>query len=420
MTVTAEELGRRLRVAREACRLTQEEVAEEMGVSRATVTQTELGNRTVSSIELDHFAHLYGRDIREFLASAFRDRDVLSALFRAEEDARAQRQMLKRVRECMELGRELTNLERLLGIDRDLSAAATYPMGAPRNRWDAIQQGQRIADDERRRLGLGWAPAPELTNLLETQGVRTGLVDLPDDISGLTLTDADVGLFIVVNRGHHIWRRRFSFAHEYAHVLFDREALGMVSRSSRRDDLLEVRANAFGASFLMPERGVREYVAALGKGKPSRANAKVFDGADALAAEGRAQPGTQEIQLYDVVQLAHHFGVSAIAALYRLRNLRLITDPQLERLKEQDCDGLAGHIAKLLELSEPKHDEARNWFRRRVLGMALEAYRREAITRSKLGELAAMVAAPGDELERLLPEIDLDGSDEADVLLPEQ
>lgn len=399
--------------------MTQEEVAGALGVSRATVTQMELGKRSVSSLELDRLAYLYGRDIREFLAREFRERDALSALFRAEADAAEQREMLERVRACMALRRELTSLERLLGIDRDLSAAATYPMSQPRNRWDAIQQGQRIADEERRRLGLGWAPAPELTNILETQGVRTGLVELPDDISGLTLTDPGVGLFIVVNRDHHIRRRRFSFAHEYAHVLLDRDALGMVSRASERDDLLEVRANAFGASFLMPERGVREYTAALGKGKPSRANAKVFDEADALAVEGRTAPGTQEIQLYDVVQMAHHFGVSVIAALYRLRNLRLITDPQLERLKEQDRDGLANQIAALLELEEPQHDEARNWFKRRVLGMALEAYRREAITRAKLKELAEMVAAPTDELERLLAEIDVDDSGEGDVLLPD-
>ena len=52
------ELGRRLRVAREAYRMTQEAVAGRLGVSRSTVAQMELGNRAVTSLELDRLATL--------------------------------------------------------------------------------------------------------------------------------------------------------------------------------------------------------------------------------------------------------------------------------------------------------------------------------------------------------------------------
>src|ERR1035441_4646474 len=44
------ELGRRLRQAREACGLTQQNVAEQLGVSRPTVAQMELGNRAITSL----------------------------------------------------------------------------------------------------------------------------------------------------------------------------------------------------------------------------------------------------------------------------------------------------------------------------------------------------------------------------------
>lgn len=400
--------------------MTQEDVARELSVSRATVTQMELGKRSVSSLELDRLAYLYGRDIRALLAEDFRERDALAAIFRADADVANHKEVLGRLRECLALGRELTGLERLLGIDRDASLAATYPMAPPKGRWEAIRQGQRVADEERRRLGLGWVPAPDLTEVLESQGVRTGLVDLPEDISGLTITDPDVGLFIVANRSHHIWRRRFSFAHEYAHVLLDRDALGMVSRASERDALVEVRANTFAASFLMPEDGVRQFLAGLGKGKPSRAYEQVFDGDDALAAEGRTVPGTQAVQLYDVVQLAHHFGVSRIAVLYRLRNLKLLTGDELEVLRTQDDGGRGRDISGLLALEEPAHEEARGWFRQRVIGMALEALRREVITRAKLAEIASMVGLPLEQLEGTLAEIGFDGADEGDVFLPDQ
>ncbi len=86
MPITQEELGSRIRGAREACRLTQGQVAESLGVSRPTVAQIEGGNRAVSSLELDQLAHFFGRDIREFVAESFDEADSLAALFRAQPD----------------------------------------------------------------------------------------------------------------------------------------------------------------------------------------------------------------------------------------------------------------------------------------------------------------------------------------------
>ncbi len=151
----------------------------------------------------------------------------------------------------------------MLGIDRELVGAVSFEVPAPRSRWEAIQQGESAAEQERRRLGLGWALAPPLPELFETQGVRTGVVDLPEDVSGLTISNRRVGLFILANRRHAPVRRRFSFAHEYAHALFDRRLLGTVSRAENRDELIEVRANAFAAAFLVPAEGVRHFIAVL-------------------------------------------------------------------------------------------------------------------------------------------------------------
>jgi Zn-dependent peptidase ImmA (M78 family)/transcriptional regulator with XRE-family HTH domain len=413
MTVTQQELGRRIRAAREANRMTQDEVASRLGLSRSAVVQIEAGNRSVSSLELDRIAYLFGRDIREFVATSFEEEDTLGALFRAQPDVADQPEVVEKLREFMALGRELTNLERLVGIDRDITTVATYPLPVPRSRWEAIQQGDRLADAERRRLGLGVAPLPDLAELLETQGIRTAIVDLPEDVSGLTLSDRSVGLFVVANRIHHHLRRRFSFAHEYAHVVADRARFGVVSRASERDDLVEVRANSFAASFLMPEEGVRNFVATLGKGKPSRSYAELFDEGGALSVEGRAEPGSQTVQLYDVVQMAHHFGVSRISALYRLRNLRLVTAQELDRLKALDESGKGRQIANLLGLPEPDHEAVRNEFRHRFLGLALEAYRRDEISRGKLEELAAMVALARADLDRLVEDAGLDDDDTA-------
>ncbi len=416
MPVSPQEMGRRLRAARESCGMTQEDVARRLGVSRPTVAQMELGNRAATSIELDKLAYLFGRDIREFVADSFEEEDALAVLFRAEPEIANHEEVADSLRACIALGREVTNLEGLLGIDRDLAGAVTYEVVTPRSRWDAIQQGERAAEQERRRLGLGWAPAPPLPELLETQGVRTGIVDLPDEISGITISNQSAGLFIVANRQHAPARRRFSFAHEYAHVLFDRRLKGIVTRSSDRDELVEVRANAFAAAFLMPGEGVRPIIIAVGKGKASRATAQVFDEAGSVLAEGRARPGSQAIQLYDVAHVAHHFGVSRLAALFRLLNLKLVTQGEFEQLKDAEDAGYGRELASLLSLPDETDDD-KDGFRHRVLSLALEAYRRELITRAKLGEVAALLSMASDEVSHLLKRAGLDEGGAAEVIV---
>ena len=382
--------------------MTQDEAARHIGVSRPTFVQIEAGHRTVSSLELDRLAYLFGRDIRELVADAFVEEDALAALFRAQADVAGQPAVLEKLRECMAIGRELTSLEQLVGIDRELTSVPAHPLPPPKNRWEAIVQGERLADEERRRLGLGSSPAPELADLLESQGVRTGLVDLPDDVSGLALSDRRSGLIVVVNRAHHWLRRRFSFAHEYAHVVVDRDCFGTISRASSRDDLVEVRANAFAACFLLPENGVRQLVSGLGKGKPSRVHAEVFDEAGILSVEGRSKPGTQSLQLYDVIALAHHFAVSRPSALYRLRNLRFLTEAELAALKALDEAGKGNQLAELLGLPEPRRTEARSSLKHRILGLALEAFRRDEISRAKLRELVTMVGLSAKDFIRLV------------------
>jgi hypothetical protein len=70
-----------------------------------------------------------------------------------------------------------------------------------------------------------------------------------DSVPGLTISYPKVGPFVVLNDGHARERRRFSWCHEYALVLLDKDAIGMVSRESEPNDLREVRANSFAAIF---------------------------------------------------------------------------------------------------------------------------------------------------------------------------
>ncbi len=409
MTMTREELGRRIRSARESCGLTQEQLGEPAGLSRLAVGHIESGARSVSSLELDRIAYAVGRDIKSFFADSFVEQDALAALFRSDDELAQQAELIKALQDSLALGREMTTLERLLGIDRAQLLTATYDLPVPKSRWEAILQGQKVATEERQRLGMGMAPAGDLADLLESQGARAAFVSLPANVSGLTLADVNIGVFVAVNSDHVAVRQRFSLAHEYAHVLMDRDRSGAISRAENRAELLEVRANAFAAELLMPADGVRQFVHGLGKGAQSRAQVAVFDESEAVQVEQRAAPGSQDIQLYDAVLLAHHFDSSRIATLYRLKNMKLIDDSEFQRLKDEEDKGAGNTIASFLAVRDSDRGQSsREDFRRRFMGLALEAYRRDEITMAKLTELAAMVELSRRDVQAVLASMQRD------------
>ena len=81
-------MGRRIRDAREAARLNQEDVARSMGVSRATVPMWETGETTISGPKLQRLAKLLERPAGWFygdipprkLLDQFDTRDLLNYL----------------------------------------------------------------------------------------------------------------------------------------------------------------------------------------------------------------------------------------------------------------------------------------------------------------------------------------------------
>lgn len=408
MTITQQELGSRLKEAREAAGLTQLQVAEGVGIARSAIAQIEGGNRSVSGLELERLAYLFGRDMRELVRDEpVAETSALAALFRAAPAMAEDDALAETLRHAVQVGRQLTNLEELLEITTAGTVATSHDVPRPRSRWQAIVQGNHAADEERRRLGLGDGPIDNLSEFLENQGVRTAWIDLPDDISGMTLHDPGFGWMVVVNAQHSWERRRFSYAHEYAHVLFDRRDVGTISRDSNRTEHKEVRANAFAASFLMPAAGVQSFLEGLGKGQPSRPREEVFDEAHAVAVEGREEPGSQEIQVYDMALLAHHFRVSRLAMLYRLKNLKVVNETRFEDLRRAEEEGLGLRTQRALHIDPPDPTVLRMEFKRRFLGLALEAYRRDLISRGKLRELAGLLDYESRAIDELLDQAGL-------------
>lgn len=416
--ITEAELGRRLKAAREQLDLTQEQVAAQLQLSRGALAQVELGMRAPNSLQLARLAEIYRRSLGDFLADEFdaEGRDALLALFRTDAQIADDPARAAAVRRCVSLAREYTHLEELLGIAADRPAPPEYDLPVPNNRWDAIQQGERLAEGERDRLGLGTDSIRDIRVVLEQQGIRVLKEDLlPENVSGVFLNDRRHGLSIIVNGAHHSRRQLFSYAHEYAHALADRDLASLVSKIENRTELREVRANAFAAAFLMPDAGVRAFMRSRGKADAPSV-LQVFDENEALTAQRRAISRGQEVQLYDIVHIASHFGTSFDSALYRLLNLRIISDVQRERFADQR--DVANAIRSEFFNEDEREDEQLQHPHKDFLFLALDAFRRAEISRGKLNELAVLAEAPAG-FDVLARDVEAQSTEEeSEVLLP--
>ena len=378
-------------------------------IPRSAVVQVEAGNRSVDSIELMKLSKEFGFDPVDLFSEEFREeRNPVFALFRRDSEQTSDNDLTRTVSHWSGLCRQFTTLEKLTGADRSFIAPVLYKLPDPRNKWEAIQQGNVVADYERNRLRLGSASVQDLPEIIEAQGVRVGVLPLDDSISGLFLADEQNGLSILVNARHSEQRQMFSYAHEYGHLLFDRQARGEISRLDDRGEVMEVRANAFAAAFLMPEQGVRKFLSGVGKSLGSPQVQEVYDEeGGAIQAQRRREAALSAIQFYDVIHLAAYFGVSYDSALWRLKSLKFISEEERAQLASQSeiarefrksfLDERSFHVFKLKREGQFQH---------KLFMLALEAYRLGEISKSKLKEIADEVEVNSEQLYEFISSVE--------------
>jgi Zn-dependent peptidase ImmA (M78 family)/transcriptional regulator with XRE-family HTH domain len=402
------QLAQKLRDARENRGLRQDEAAEALGLPRTAIVKIEAGERSVSTFELAALANLYSRTITEFFAGYTPEEDdLLVALYRLAPGLKEPSQTRREVLRVMDICRDGVALTSLLGSDPQVGPPSYRPP-SPRNAMTAVNQGTMAAEAERERLGLGKAPAGDLAELISSQGVWASGASLPPEMSGLFIRHSSIGMAILVNQDHTCARKRFSLAHEYAHTLLDRDRSVTISTRDNSDELIEKRANAFAAAFLMPRAGVETQLSLAGRGLPSRQDQPVYSVADdrGIASTGRPPLGSQDIGYQDVAAIAHHFGVSYQAAAYRLQSLDAIKRRECEALLEKE--GFGTRYVRLLdrnsdreEAGSPRGERDDGNLVRQVGRLAVEAYRREEISRGRLLDVAKRLALDGKKLLEL-------------------
>ena len=401
----AELIGRRIREARERRNISQQKVADALGIPRTAVTNIESGTRNVSTLELTRLGALFNLPPAAFFdGSAVSDLAIVRA--RALSEATNSPAFGPVIDRMIDLCREGIELRRLL----DQEAPASLPNYAQRiaNAGDAIRQGEGRAREERRRLGLGNAPIGSLPELIADQGiwVASAKKDFPANVSGLFLNHPAIGMAILINGGHDPVRQRFSYAHEYGHALFDRQEELRLTQDRNSTELVEKRANAFAAGFLMPAGGVLDQLRVVGKGQPSRQAQVLYSVATDSNDEAEIRPrtGSQIITFQDVAVLARHFGASYDAMVWRLRNLDQLDMPATIALIERRDDGR--RYLKMLRLPDlfddrSAPDDREQELRSQLARLAIEAYRREEVSQGRLREIGRKVGLRATELVEL-------------------
>jgi transcriptional regulator with XRE-family HTH domain len=401
MAVDREALARVVREARENSGMSQEAAAKRLGLSRTVLAQIELGNRGISSDEMTRLAKLYGRTVSDFSPGAGPD-DLLAMVSAAVPSG-----LGPALEDVIGLCSEAAALEGVLGRP-PRTGPPHYDLPRPRNTADAIVQGEQVAAQERQRLGLGpGSPVDNVSDLVASQSIRVAVLQLPEEVIGIYLRHPSVGALVIIDTSD-ARLSRLGLLHEYAFALFEKERSLVVTTPMNADELIQIRASAFAAAFLLPQSGIESAIGGLDKGRPSRRAFAVFGYAaeDLLEAEVRSAPGSQTLSCHDVASIAGRFGASYEATVYRLRALGLISKAENEDLlKRERRRAASGYTALFATRPEPdpsRATEAGVPLKREIAHLAIEAYRRRLTSRGDLAAVAPKLQLPGLTAAKLL------------------
>ena len=357
-TLTAAEIGDRLKRARDAAQVTQASAAAAIEVARTTIIAIEQGTRKPRLVELQKLAFLYGTSVNSILRNEAVQVDLVPR-FRRDHDANGE------VAEAAALLNNLVKaeveLENLLGVQR----LRNDPPERPLLPGDVTAQAERDAQDLRQWLGLGTGPVRDMMSLLELElGLRVYVRRLPGKVSGLYAFDERVGGCILLNAAHKKYRRAQTAAHELGHYISARAAPDALLEGDDENSREERYAVMFARAFLTPSRAV----------------AMKFRDITA---------GAKELTRRHVILLSAFFGVSREAMVRRLEELKLAPKGSWDWFVS-DGGITDEHVRAVLGdamfLDQEKADAARPVSARMGV-LASEAWRRDFLSEGQLATL---------------------------------
>lgn len=388
--LSAQEIGRRLRLAREAAGVKQDDAAQAIEVSRPTLVSIEQGVRRVRIQELQTLAHRYGTSVNALLRREAVHTDLVPRFrkLRETEDAHTT--------EAFELFNNLVKaqveLENVLGIKRPKN----YPPERGINQGDVVALAEKHAQEFRDYLGLGRGPIVDIFSIVELDlGIRLHQRRLASKskVAGLFMCDDTVGACIFLNANHPLPRRIQSAAHELGHFVGTRQNPEVLETDEKFLSREERYANAFGRAFLAP--------------------------ADSFAESFRQWKEVTAAQRFSrrlIVLLANQYNISREFCIRRLEELDLAKKGTWEWFQEnggisdQQAEEILGDAVRCVDLSKTDADRPLS---HRMSLMAHAAWKRGLMSEGQLAELLKMGRI---ELREIIDEIELEERDTDEIL----
>lgn len=310
-SIDYQELGEKLRQARQKRGLTQADAASVIDVARTTLTAIEKGERRIKAGELIKLAGAYGQQISDFVRprpqiESFQVQFRSAQWDQVEDDEQVQQSIKLFEEYCY----DYVELEEIVKEKHTYRYPSIYALSGT----SVEQIAESIAIEERNRLGLGDGPVPQLREVLENDvGLRIFYLPLQPSgqVSAMYTYNREIGGCIAINSLHPIERRRWSLAHEYAHFLSDREKPEILPEDGySRKPRSERFADAFARFFLMPTSGlIKRY--------------------------GLIMERDGKITTAHLCNFANYYGVSVAAMAFRLENMKLIKSGTWQKLQDR-------------------------------------------------------------------------------------
>jgi Zn-dependent peptidase ImmA (M78 family)/DNA-binding XRE family transcriptional regulator len=287
---------RQLEFARKTLALSRQDVASRLNFSEQELAAWEEGLAEPSVEVLWSLAELYGRDVDYFVRDYGGIPSTLN--FRLTVPHRLEEL-------SVETRHAIAEFDELCRSAREVEAVLELQRWKPPPSYSGVS-GDQVAELERRRLGLGDRPVPDIRALVESQRILCFHLAVPgDEFSGLSWVHPRYGPSILVNAGDNPGRRAFTTAHEYGHLLRrDGDSVCDI-RDLDAGMTVEKQANLFATSFLMPV-------------------------SDVLTTFRRRDLSSNSLGLSELASLARRYGVSLEAMRIRLKELDLASDEILQ------------------------------------------------------------------------------------------
>ena len=305
-SIPATSSGRRLtparfRDARKALRLTQTELGERVGVTRQSISAYEVGDKTPEPETFSAIARALQQPTSFFTTP---DLDVFGE-FRPRFFRKFGPDTLRRNEACTIFGKWFIQIAKYID-DYVNYPLVDIPYNFPANPSGRYSDDEieLIAEETRKRWGLGLGPISNVLALFESKGVAVCRHVIEGErVEAFSFWNGDRPFIFMASEKDSGARIRFDLAHEVGHLILHRWVEQEEIEIPKTLKIIEAEADRFASAFLLPRRSFPNEVY------------------------------TSKLDAF--VDLKRRWRVSIQAMIYRCRDLELIDDSQFTNLYKQ-------------------------------------------------------------------------------------